>query len=68
LLFKLYYFVRSVAKASFKGEQALPKSEADRLGRTAVGSKENTGYTQNNDRFVHVSDNPERFITHYMTK
>jgi protein phosphatase 1 regulatory subunit 32 len=57
-----------VTKLTFRGEQRPAPSEADRLGRTAVGWKEETGFTENNDRFVQTADNPARFVTHYMTR
>jgi len=58
----------SIATNIFQGQQQPSVNESDRLARTAVGSKELTGYCENNDRFIQTSDNPARFITHYMTK
>lgn len=58
----------SIATNIFQGQQQPSRSETDRLSRTAVGYKELTGYCENNDRFIQTSDNPSRFITHYMTK
>ncbi|XP_064627223.1 stabilizer of axonemal microtubules 4-like isoform X2 [Lineus longissimus] len=58
----------SVAKNYFKGQQRPDGSEADRLARTSVGTKEPSGYCENNDIFVQTSDNPNRFITHYHTR
>jgi len=58
----------SIATNIFQGQQRPSKSESDRLGNTSVGLKNSTGYSLNNDRFVSTSDNPARFITHYMTK
>ena len=58
----------SITTATYQGKQQPDKSEADRLGRTAVGTKEDTGFTENNDRFVQTADNPARFITHYTTR
>lgn len=58
----------SMTKNTFLGQQRPDKSEADRLNTTGVGFKEMTGFSENNDRFVQVSDEPRRFITHYMTR
>lgn len=58
----------SIAKDTFKGQQRPDPSEANRLGRSAVGLKEPSGYVECNDRFVQTADNPARFITHYQTR
>ncbi|GFN85744.1 protein phosphatase 1 regulatory subunit 32-like [Plakobranchus ocellatus] len=58
----------SVTGELFKGQQRPSPSEPDRLDRTAVGFKEETGYVENNIPFVQMSDNKMRFITHYMTR
>jgi len=58
----------SVAGEQFKGQQRPSPSEPDRLDRTKVGFKEDTGYIENNCRFVQESDNKMRFMTHYMTR
>lgn len=55
----------SVTANVYKGQQV---PDSDRLARTAVGRKELTGYSENNDSFVHTADNPARFVTHYSTK
>ena len=65
----MYYLIfSSIAKDTFLGKQHPDKSESDRMGRTGVGTKELTGYCENNDRYINTSDNPARFITHYETK
>ena len=61
----LLYF--SVYKKTYMGGKADP-SEAERLGNVGVGSKENSGFSANHDRFIQTSDNPARFITHYQTR
>ncbi|XP_052807278.1 protein phosphatase 1 regulatory subunit 32-like isoform X2 [Mya arenaria] len=58
----------SITMDTYKGQQRPSQTECDRLGRTASGNKELSGYSENNDRFVAVDDNPNRFITHYMTR
>ncbi|RUS91534.1 hypothetical protein EGW08_000649, partial [Elysia chlorotica] len=58
----------SVTGEQFKGQQRPSRTEPDRLDRTAVGFKEETGYVENNLRFVQTADNKMRFITHYMTR
>lgn len=58
----------TITMDTFKGQQQPSLSEPDRLGRTYVGNKQLSGYSENNDRFVAVDDNPSRFITHYMTR
>ena len=57
-----------MAQNIYKGEQLPPQSEAGRLGKSYVGPKELSGFSENNDRYVHSADNPARFVTHYMTK
>ena len=52
----------------YKGQQQPSMTETDKLGRTGVGNKELSGYSENNDRFVGVDDNLTRFITHYDTR
>ena len=52
----------------YLGKQRPEPGAADRLGRTDVGWKEDTGFTTNNDRFVQQADNPVRFVTHYDTR
>ncbi|GFR76486.1 protein phosphatase 1 regulatory subunit 32-like [Elysia marginata] len=58
----------SVTGEQFKGQQRPSKTEPDRLDRTAVGFKEETGYVENNLPFNQTADNKMRFITHYMTR
>ncbi|XP_052242813.1 protein phosphatase 1 regulatory subunit 32-like isoform X2 [Dreissena polymorpha] len=58
----------SITMDTYKGEQRPYQTECDRLGRTATGTQELSGYSENNDRFVAVDDNPARFVTHYMTR
>ena len=58
----------SIAKSTFKGQQRPDISEADRIGRTKMGNKEASGFSENNDGYVHTADNPARFITHYQTR
>ncbi|KAI8487067.1 PREDICTED: protein phosphatase 1 regulatory subunit 32-like [Branchiostoma belcheri] len=58
----------SLTKNWFKGAQRETPSETDRLGRTAVGWQELSGYSANNDRYVHQPETLEdlqRFVTHY---
>ena len=52
----------------YKGQQQPSLTEPDRLGRTGVGNKELSGYSENNDRFIGTDDNLQRFITHYDTR
>lgn len=52
----------------YKGQQQPSLTEPDRLGRTGVGNKELSGYSENNDRFVGTDDNLQRFTTHYDTR
>ncbi|XP_045197133.2 protein phosphatase 1 regulatory subunit 32-like isoform X1 [Mercenaria mercenaria] len=58
----------SIIMDTYKGQQRPTETECDRLGRTASGSQELSGYSENNDRFVATDDNPKRFVTHYMTR
>jgi len=58
----------SISKSTFRGQQRPDPSEADRLGKTKVGSKEPSGFCENNDGYIHTADNPARFITHYQTR
>ncbi|XP_005090613.1 protein phosphatase 1 regulatory subunit 32 [Aplysia californica] len=58
----------SVTGEQFKGQQRPSPSEPDRLDRTKVGFKEETGFVENNPRFVQTDDNKMRFLTHYMTR
>ena len=53
---------------TYMGKQRADPTAADRLDHTSVGWKEETGCTENNDRFVQRRDNPARFITHYQTR
>ena len=61
-------FPYSVNTNFYLGKQRPEPGAADRLGRTDVGWKEDTGFTTNNDRFVQQADNPVRFVTHYDTR
>ncbi|EDO43736.1 predicted protein [Nematostella vectensis] len=61
----------SMAKLTFRGKQRQDLSEAGRLGNTAVGNKELTGYSENNDQFfetAETADTLRRFGTHYRAK
>ncbi|XP_046574794.1 LOW QUALITY PROTEIN: protein phosphatase 1 regulatory subunit 32-like [Haliotis rubra] len=58
----------SVSMNVYRGLQNPPPSEAGRLGRTATGQQEASGYSNNSDRFIQTSDDPRRFLTHYMTR
>ncbi|XP_046360732.2 protein phosphatase 1 regulatory subunit 32-like isoform X2 [Haliotis rufescens] len=58
----------SVSMNVYRGQQNPAPSEAGRLGRTATGQQEASGYSNNSDRFIQTSDDPRRFITHYMTR
>lgn len=58
----------SVTGEQFKGQQRPSPSEPDRLDRTKFGNKEDTGFVENNPRFVQTADNKMRFMTHYMTR
>jgi len=58
----------SVTGELFKGQQRPSPSQADRLDRTKVGFKEETGFVENNPRFVQTDDDKMRFNTHYMTR
>ncbi|KAK3096952.1 hypothetical protein FSP39_005069 [Pinctada imbricata] len=58
----------SVTGKTFLGQQRPSQTESDRLGHTGVGTQELSGYSENNDRFVAVSDDVRRFTTHYMTR
>lgn len=53
---------------TYKGQQRPSNTECDLLGRTATGTQQLSGYSENNDRFVATDDNPGRFVTHYMTR
>ena len=52
----------------YQGQQRPTPTEADRLNTTGVGSKELSGYSENNDRFVAQPDDYKRFTTHYLTR
>lgn len=52
----------------YQGQQRPSPTEADRLNSTAVGYKELSGYSENNDRFVAQDDDYKRFTTHYKTR
>jgi protein phosphatase 1 regulatory subunit 32 len=58
----------SVTACTIRGKQRNEPTLADRLGKTHVGWKENTGFTANNDKFVWTPDNPARFITEYQNR
>lgn len=58
----------SIAMDVYKGQQQPSLTEPDRLGRTGVGNKEPSGYSENNDRFIGTDDNLQRFTTHYETR
>ncbi|XP_074662941.1 stabilizer of axonemal microtubules 4-like [Tubulanus polymorphus] len=58
----------SIHMNSFKGQQRPGLSESDQLDRTNVGTKEPSGYCENNDRYIPVPDSSKRFITHYSTR
>lgn len=58
----------TIVMDTFKGQQRPTVTECDRLGRTATGLQELSGFSGNNDRFVATDDDPRRFITHHMTR
>nr|XP_058963172.1 protein phosphatase 1 regulatory subunit 32-like [Pocillopora verrucosa]XP_058963173.1 protein phosphatase 1 regulatory subunit 32-like [Pocillopora verrucosa] len=61
----------STAKISFKGKQRNDPTEAERLGNTSTGTKELTGYSENNDQYfetAETTDSLKRFETHYNAK
>ncbi|KAH9518464.1 hypothetical protein Btru_016864 [Bulinus truncatus] len=58
----------SLTGEQFRGHSYPAATEADRLNRTKVGFKEDTGYTDNNAPFVQTADNKMRFMTHYMSR
>lgn len=58
----------SITKGSWLGKVFRDPTVADRLGKTSVGCKEETGFTQNNDKYVWRRDNPARFITDYRAR
>ena len=60
----------SVAANTWLGKQLSDPTDADRLHATAVGPKENTGFTSNNPRHVAgcTEDYPGRFVTDYMAR
>lgn len=61
----------SIAKISFKGKQRTDPTEAERLGNVSLGTKELTGYSENNDQYFETAETAEslrRFNTHYNAK
>lgn len=58
----------SVMKNTLLGKQYPDSTVADRLGTTSVGWKEETGFTENNDKYTWHRDNPARFITDYSAR
>lgn len=58
----------SVASYYFKGKQRNDPTHAGRLGNVSVGTKELTGYSENNDKFFETAETTaslRRFHTHY---
>lgn len=55
-------------KNTMLGKQYPDSTVADRLGTTSVGWKEETGFTENNDKYTWHRDNPARFITDYSAR
>jgi protein phosphatase 1 regulatory subunit 32 len=58
----------SVTQCTFLGKQQSDPTDADRLGTTSVGWKENTGFTSNNPKHIWAADNPARFVTDYQMR
>ncbi|ESO89754.1 hypothetical protein LOTGIDRAFT_204303 [Lottia gigantea] len=55
----------SVNSDIFKGAK---NPELDKLNRTAVGPRERSGFSGNNEPLVTIADDRQRFVTHYMTR
>lgn len=58
----------STNRDQYQGQQWPSTTHPNLLNSTKIGWQEPSGYSENNDRFVKVGDDPRRFITHYMTR
>ncbi|XP_002740326.1 stabilizer of axonemal microtubules 4-like [Saccoglossus kowalevskii] len=59
----------SMAMKAFQGQQRPSPSECDRLAKTAIGLKESSGYSSNQDKEeAYGEDDPRRWLTHYDTR
>lgn len=64
----LFVFKISIMKGTMLGQQHPESAVASLLGRTATGTKEETGYTENSSMYTWTRDNPARFITDYQAR
>ncbi|XP_070541928.1 stabilizer of axonemal microtubules 4-like [Ptychodera flava] len=59
----------SIATKAFQGQQRPTPSETDRLAKTAVGYKETSGYSHNQDKdSSYGPSDPRMWLSHYDTR